>query len=69
MLLRHLRDAFAPAIARGDTLEHDDIESIVNSAARMALEGIVATSYTPAERERLEHAALTGEWTPPPSGS
>ena len=51
-------------------MEHDDIESIVNSAARMALEGIVATSYTTAERERLEHAALTGEWMPlPPAGS
>ncbi len=47
-------------------MEHDDIESIVNSAARMVLEGIVAMSYTPAERERLVHAALTGEWRPLP---
>jgi hypothetical protein len=54
----------------GDTVEGDDIESIVNAAARMALEGIVGLSYTPDERERLEHAAATGEWRPlPPTGS
>ena len=48
----------------------DDIESIVNAATRMALEGIVQTSYTQAERDRLEHAARTGEWHPlPPSGT
>jgi hypothetical protein len=47
-------------------MEHDDIESIVNAATRMALEGIVQTSYTAAERERLDHAARTGEWRPMP---
>lgn len=47
-------------------MERDDIEGIVNTAARMALEGIVQVSYTAAERERLEHAALTGEWRPMP---
>jgi len=45
-----------------DIVEPDDIEGIVNTAARMALEGIVAASYTAAERQRLEHAARTGEW-------
>ena len=51
-------------------MEGDDIESIVNAAARMALEGIVGLSYTRDERERLEHAALTGEWRPlPPAGN
>lgn len=47
-------------------MERDDIESIVNAAARMALDGIVAMSYTGAERERLDHAARTGEWRPLP---
>lgn len=47
-------------------MERDDIEGIVNTAARMALEGIVEVSYTTAERERLKHAALTGEWRPMP---
>lgn len=47
-------------------MERDDIEGIVNAAARMALEGIVGVSYTPAERERLEYAARTGEWRPMP---
>jgi hypothetical protein len=47
-------------------VERDDIEGLVNTAARMALEGIVQVSYTPAERERLEHAARTGEWRPTP---
>lgn len=47
-------------------MEPDDIEGLVNSAARLALEGIVAASYTQAERERLEHAARTGEWPPLP---
>ena len=47
-------------------MEPDDIEGIVNAAARMALEGIVAASYTAAERQRLEHAARTGEWPPSP---
>ncbi len=47
-------------------MDHDDIESFVNTAVRMALEGIVQISYTPAERERLEHAAQTGEWRPLP---
>lgn len=51
-------------------MEYDDIEAIVNSVARIALEGIVERSYTQAERERLEHAALTGEWRPiPPLGA
>lgn len=51
-------------------MEYDDIEAIVNSVARIALEGIVEKSYTQAERERLEHAALTGEWRPiPPLGA
>jgi hypothetical protein len=51
-------------------MEHDDIESIVNAVARMALDGIVETSYSPAERERLDHAARTGEWRPmPPPGA
>jgi hypothetical protein len=45
-------------------VDREDIESLVNAAARMALEGIVLLSYTPAERERLEHAARTGEWPP-----
>jgi len=45
-------------------MEGSDIESIVNAVARMALEGIVALSYTRDERERLGHAALTGEWRP-----
>jgi len=40
------------------------MDSLVNAAARLALEGIVRLSYTPAERERLEHAAQTGEWPP-----
>ena len=36
---------------------------------REEIEGIVQTSYTPAERERLDHAARTGEWRPmPPLG-
>jgi hypothetical protein len=48
-------------------MERDDIEGIVNAAARMALEGIVQSSYTQAERERLEHAARTGEWRPLPA--
>jgi hypothetical protein len=49
-------------------VEHDDIEDIVNIASRIALEGIVSLSYTRDERERLEHAARTGEWRPlPPS--
>jgi hypothetical protein len=49
-------------------VEHEDIENIVNTVARMALEGIVRLSYTLVERERLEHAARTGEWRPlPPS--
>ena len=47
-------------------MERDDIEGIVNAAARMALEGIVALSYTDPERERLSHAARTGEWRPLP---
>lgn len=47
-------------------MERDDIEGIVNTAARMALEGIVRASYTTAECERLEHAARTGEWRPLP---
>lgn len=51
-------------------MEHDDIENIVNTVARMALEGIVSASYTRDERERLEHAAQTGEWRPlPPSAA
>lgn len=50
-------------------MEHDDIESIVNAAARMALEGIVGVSYTRHEREQLEHAARTGEWPPAPPGA
>jgi hypothetical protein len=41
-------------------VDREDIESLVNAAARMALEGIVRLSYTPAEHERLEHAARTG---------
>ena len=45
-------------------MDREDIESLVNAAARLALEGIVRLSYTPAERERLEHAARTGEWPP-----
>jgi hypothetical protein len=50
-------------------VEGDDIESIVNAAARLAVEGIVRMSYTRAERDRLEHAAQTGDWEPlPPSG-
>jgi hypothetical protein len=49
-----------------DTVEHEHIEDIVNTAARMALEGIVSLSYTRDERERLEHAARTGEWRPLP---
>jgi hypothetical protein len=53
-----------------DAMDGDSIDSIVNAAARMALEGIVSMSYTPAERERLEHAAQTGEWRPlPPAGA
>ena len=40
------------------------MDSLVNAAARLALEGIVRLSYTPAERERLEYAAQTGEWPP-----
>jgi hypothetical protein len=47
-------------------VEHEHIEDIVNTAARMALEGIVSLSYTREERERLEHAARTGEWRPLP---
>lgn len=47
-------------------MDRDEIENIVNAVARMALEGIVELSYTPAERERLEHAARTGEWRPLP---
>jgi hypothetical protein len=47
-------------------MEHEEVESIVNAVARMALEGIVDLSYTPAERERLDHAARTGEWRPMP---
>ena len=47
-------------------MEHEHIEDIVNAAARMALEGIVTLSYTREERERLEHAARTGEWGPLP---
>jgi hypothetical protein len=51
-------------------LEGNDIESIVNAVARMALDGIVDASYTRDERERLEHAAKTGEWRAlPPSAS
>ena len=51
-------------------MERDDIESIVNAAARMAFDGIVQLSYTPAERERLEQAARTGLWRElPPSGA
>jgi hypothetical protein len=51
-------------------VDRDDIEDIVNTVARMALDGIVSTSYTPAERERLDHAARTGEWRPlPPSAT
>jgi hypothetical protein len=50
-------------------MEREEIEGIVTAAARMAFEGIVQTSYTPAERERLDHAARTGEWRPmPPLG-
>jgi hypothetical protein len=50
-------------------VEGDDIESIVNAATRMAVEGIVKMSYTRAERDWLEHASQTGEWEPlPPSG-
>ena len=45
-------------------MDREDIESLVDAAARLALEGIVRLSYTPAERERLEHAARTGEWPP-----
>jgi hypothetical protein len=45
-------------------VDGEDIESLVNAVARIALEGIVRLSYTPAERERLEHAARTGEWLP-----
>ena len=48
-------------------MEHEHIDDIVNTAARMALEGIVNLSYTPEERARLEHAAQTGEWLPPVS--
>jgi hypothetical protein len=47
-------------------VEHEHIDDIVNAATRMALEGIVNVSYTPYERERLEHAARTGEWRPLP---
>jgi len=51
-------------------VEGDDIESIVNAATRLALEGIVRKSYTQAERDQLEHAARTGEWDQlPPSGT
>ncbi len=51
-------------------MEYDDIEDIVNAAARLALEGIVSLSFSPDERERLEHAARTGEWRSlPPSGA
>jgi hypothetical protein len=50
-------------------VDYDEIENLVNIAARMALEGIVEMSYTPAERERLEHAARTGEWRPLPPAS
>ncbi|WP_300609094.1 hypothetical protein [Trebonia sp.] len=51
-------------------MDRDDIDGIVNAAARMAFEGIVQLSYTPAEQERLEHAARTGQWLPlPPSGT
>jgi hypothetical protein len=46
-------------------VDHEHIEDIVNTAARMALEGIVSLSYTHEERARLEHAARTGEWLPP----
>ena len=42
-------------------MDHEDIERLVNADAHMALEGIVRLSYTPTERERLEHAARTGE--------
>ena len=45
-------------------MDREDIESLANVVARLALEGIVRLSYTPAERERLEHAARTGEWPP-----
>ena len=45
-------------------MDREDIESLVPVVARLALEGIVRLSYTPAERERLEHAARTGEWPP-----
>lgn len=47
-------------------MEYEHIEDIVNAAARMALEGIVNLSYTRDERERLEHAAQTGQWRPLP---
>jgi hypothetical protein len=51
-------------------VEHDDIEDIVNTAARLAFEGIVSLSFSRDERERLEHAARTGEWRAlPPSGA
>jgi hypothetical protein len=46
-------------------VDYDDIEDIVNAAARLALEGIVSLSFSRDERERLEHAARTGEWLPP----
>jgi hypothetical protein len=50
-------------------MERDEIDGLVNAVARMAFEGIVEKSYTPGERERLDHAALTGEWRPmPPPG-
>ncbi len=51
-------------------MEHDDIDNLVNSVARMAFEGIVSLSYTSDERERLEFAARTGQWRPlPPMGA
>ena len=50
-------------------MERDEIEGLANAIARMAFEGIVEKSYTSGERERLDHAARTGEWRPmPPLG-